>query len=60
MKQRQTHRSREQAHGCQGQAREGGSGSLGCGVSGGKLLHIERIKTKVLLIAQGTKCNVLC
>ena len=40
--------------------REGGSGSLGCGVSGGKLLHIERMKTKVLLIAQGTKCSVLC
>ena len=30
------------------------------GVSRGKLLRIEQIKSKALLIAQETKCNVLC
>ena len=52
MKQKQTHRHREQTCGCQGEGgweREG----LGVWISRGKLLYIEWIKNKVLLYSTG-------
>ena len=51
MKQKQTHRHREQTCGCQGN--QGGGMDWEFGVSRCKLLHIEWIENKVLLYNTG-------
>ena len=52
MKQKQTHRHREQTCGCQGR-RGGGGMNWEFGVSRCKLLYIEWINSKVLLYSTG-------
>ena len=52
MKQKQTHRHRDQTCGCQGRGGEGGI-DLEFGVSRCKLLHIEWTNNKVLLDSTG-------
>ena len=56
MKQKQTHRHREQACGCQGgekRRKDGGGMDWEFGVSRCKLLYIEWISNKVLLYSTG-------
>ena len=57
MKQKQTHKHREQTCGCQEGGVRGGI-DWECGISRWKLLHVEYINKKVLRIAQGTIFNV--
>ena len=53
MKQKQTHRHRDQTCGCQGGGEVGGGMNWEFGVSRCKLLHIEWINNKVLLYNTG-------
>ena len=57
MKQKLTHKHREQTCGCQG----GGGWEMDweCGISRCKLVYIEWINNKVLLNSQGTILNIL-
>ena len=53
VKQKQTHRHREQNCGCQGEGRVGEEWTRSFGISQCTLLYIEKIKNKTLLYSTG-------
>ena len=58
MKQKQTHRYREQTCGCQGRVGRGGK-EWEFGISRGKVLYVGWINNRSCCIAQGTIFNIL-